>query len=116
MYVLDNNQVTKISSMGPEYSPARDLPFDHSRYFELPTNAVLISMNILVTKHARVSGVNNAANFMRQAYEGEISKRAPVSVVPFRDGLFLVDDGNSTVLNAWSSGWPNIPCIVARAE
>jgi hypothetical protein len=90
---------------------SRELPYEIDRYFIPAAGAELLPVDNLVTTRARPDGVANAALLMRSAYEGRHTRRAPISVRPFRDGDFLVEDGNSTVLNAIASGWRWILCL-----
>jgi hypothetical protein len=87
------------------------LPYDIEKYFIPTPGALLLRLDRLVTTRARPEGIANAARLMRAAYDGKHPRRAPVAVRPYRDGDFLVDDGNSTVLNAIASAWPRILCI-----
>jgi hypothetical protein len=89
----------------------RELPYDIDRYFIPTAGAELLPVANLVTTRARPEGIANAAALMRAAYAGQHPGRAPIAVRPFRDGDFLVRDGNSTVLNAIASGWPRILCL-----
>jgi hypothetical protein len=91
---------------------SRELPYDIDRYFIPAAGAELLPVADLVTIRARPQGIANAAAIMRAAYAGQHPRRAPIAVRPFRDGDFLVKDGNSTVLNAIASGWPRILCLL----
>jgi len=53
-----------------------------------------------------------AVQLMAAAYAGEHDRRAPITVQPIADGLYLVLDGNSTVTAAVAAGWPDVPCLV----
>ena len=90
---------------------SRDLPYEIDRYFTPTAGAELLPVGQLVMVRARPDGIANAAKLMRAAYAGRHPRRAPITVRPFRDGDFLVKDGNSTVLNAIASGWPRILCL-----
>lgn len=90
---------------------SRQLPYDTDRYFIPTAGAELLPLARLITSRARPKGVANAAILMRAAYEGRHPRRAPITVRLFGDGDFLVQDGNSTVLNAIASGWPRILCL-----
>ena len=58
-----------------------------------------------------MKGVRSAASFMRLAALGRHSKRVPVSI-EFAAGVdgWIVIDGNSTVVNAFASNWPDVVC------
>jgi hypothetical protein len=90
---------------------SRELPYEIDRYFILVAGAQLLPVGNLVAMRARPEGVAHAAALMRAAYAGQHPRRAPIAVRPFRDDDFLVQDGNSTVLNAIASGWPQILCL-----
>ena len=90
---------------------SRELPYDIDRYFIPTAGAELVPVASLVTIRARLKGVANAGKLMRAAYDGRHPRRAPVTVRPFGAGDFLVEDGNSTVLNAIASAWPQILCL-----
>jgi hypothetical protein len=88
-----------------------ELPYEIDKYFVPTAGAELLPVASLVTTRARPKGVANAALLMQAAYKGRHPRRAPIAVRPFGDGDFLVQDGNSTVLNAIASGWPRILCL-----
>ncbi len=90
---------------------SRSLPYEIDRYFVPADGAELLLVARLVITRARPKGVANAATLMRTAYEGRHPRRAPIAVRPFGDSDFLVEDGNSTVLNAIASAWPRILCL-----
>jgi len=91
---------------------ATDHPYDITRYFLETAGAVLLPLTRLVLKRARPDGVSSAARLMRAAYEGRHPRRAPIAARPYSGDDFLVEDGNSTVLNAIASGWPDILAVV----
>lgn len=90
-----------------------NLPFDPMRYFLPSPEAVAIALRDLVVSRARPEGIANAARLMRAAFQGTHPRRSPISVRRLAEGDYLVEDGNSTVLNAVASAWPSLPCIVA---
>ncbi len=51
---------------------------------------------------------------MREAALGSRSKRAPVEIEATTDGQLIVVDGNSTLINALYSNWPDRPCRLKR--
>lgn len=75
-----------------------------------------MSLKSLIITRARPEGIANAALLMRAAYQGRYPRRAPVTVRPHAGGDYVVEDGNSTVLNAIASAWPNVLCIVGNPE
>jgi hypothetical protein len=89
-----------------------DLPYDIEKYFQTGSGTFRLPLESLITTRARPRGIANAARLMREAYEGSHSRRAPVTVRPHTSGDFVVEDGNSTVLNAIASAWPDILCAV----
>jgi len=107
------------SSAGPiEHVPIREvigeslvaLVYAPERYFAVGPGTTAVPIANLVASRARPHGIKNANRLMQQAYRGEIARRAPVSIAPYRDGLWLVIDGNSTLINAIASRWPDLPC------
>jgi hypothetical protein len=92
------------------------LPYEIERYFLPTTGAFLLSLELLILTHMRPRGIASAALLMRAAYECRYPRRAPVTVRPHVGGNYLVEDGNSTVLNAIASAWPNVLCIVGNPE
>lgn len=88
-----------------------ELPYDIERYFCEGPGAVLLPLNSLIVTRARPAGIANASQLMRAAYEGRHPRRNPITVRLHAGSDFLVEDGNSTVLNAIASAWPNILCV-----
>jgi hypothetical protein len=87
-----------------------DLPYELDRYF-LRSGCQPVPLTRLITTRARPEGVARAAELMRSAHEGRYPARSPILVRPYeQSGDFLVEDGNSTVLNAIASRWPDILC------
>ena len=95
-------------------NPALSLPDDPWRYFKSAPGAVLLPVAKLVPVRARPTGIENAAIYMRRAYDGTMEKRKPLSVAPRGDGTYTVCDGNSTFANAQRSGWVNIVAIIGE--
>ncbi|HEV7310123.1 hypothetical protein [Ensifer sp.] len=87
------------------------LPDDPALYFDLGEPHVMIPIEHLVNARARERGIINANRHMLVAANGK-AKRKPLSVRPLENGLWLVVDGNSTLLNARHSKWRVIPCCV----
>jgi hypothetical protein len=88
------------------------LPYDPKRYFLPAEESFPIPIDRLVTSRCRPDGVANAAKFMLASFRNQYPPREPITVSPL-DDRYLVEDGNSTVLNAVASGWPDIPCRLA---
>lgn len=103
---------TSYAFAAPIRNPA--LPEDPWRYFTRPAGTELVPLALLDTIRVRPTGIENAAKYMRGAYEGTHDKRKPVSLQAKASGRFEVLDGNSTVANARANGWHVIPAIVER--
>jgi hypothetical protein len=88
-----------------------DLPYEIGKYFLPRAGAFLLPLENLIVTRARPDGIANAGRLMRAAYDGQHSRRAPVSVQAYCAGDFLVEDGNSTVLNAVASNWSHVLCV-----
>ncbi|MBK5566961.1 hypothetical protein [Ensifer sp. SSB1] len=86
------------------------LPDDPSLYFDLGEPHLLIPLEQLVNTRARDRGIVNANRHMLTAANGRQEKRKPLTVRPLGNELWLVVDGNSTLLNARYSNWRAIPC------
>lgn len=89
----------------------RPLAYDPGAYFDINEMTLLVPLELLISTRARPDGILNACGLMEKAARGEISKRAPISISAYSNKKFLVNDGNSTVMNARFSGWPTIPCV-----
>ncbi|WP_104666923.1 hypothetical protein [Ensifer adhaerens] len=87
------------------------LPDDPALYFNLDEPHVMIPLGQLVNARARERGIINAHRHMLSAATGK-EKRNPLTVRPLGDELWLVVDGNSTLLNARHSKWQTIPCRI----
>lgn len=92
-----------------------DLPFQLNRYFESPPGTATIPLGRLILTRARPEGIANGGRLMRAAFHGQHPRRAPIAIRPYRGGDFLVEDGNSTVINAVASNWPEILCLRGKA-
>lgn len=86
------------------------LPDDPSLYFDLGEPHLLIPLEQLVNARARERGIVNANRHMLTAAKGNQEKRKPLTVQSLDNALWLVVDGNSTLLNARHSKWRAIPC------
>lgn len=119
--MTDNPRIRVLKPDGTEISVefpdelarlARALPYDPERYFTRPVGVLILPLRRLTQTRARPDGVRNAVRLMRQAYDGQIDRRAPVQVQQIGGASYLVLDGNSTVTIAVLAGWPDIPCLV----
>jgi ppGpp synthetase/RelA/SpoT-type nucleotidyltranferase len=90
------------------------LPDEPHRYFLEPEGTVFIELSQLVPTRARTKGIVNANTLMRQAYDEQIEKRAPISVELGEKNRYVIQDGNSTYANAVLSEWREIPCIANK--
>jgi hypothetical protein len=88
-----------------------ELPYQIERYFLPADGAVLLPLTALITTRARPKGIANAASIMRATHAGQHARRAPISVRSLHNGDYVVEDGNSTLLNAIASAWPQILCL-----
>ena len=86
------------------------LPDDPSLYFDLSEEHLLIPLEHLVNARARERGIVNANRHMLAAANGGQERRKPLTVRALSDELWLVVDGNSTLLNARYSNWRAVPC------
>ncbi|RDL47587.1 hypothetical protein BLJAPNOD_05683 [Ensifer sp. M14] len=88
------------------------LPDDPSLYFDLSEPHLLIPLEQLVNARARERGIINANRHMVAAAKCNLEKRKPLTVQSLDNDLWLVVDGNSTLLNARLSSWRAIPCCM----
>ena len=86
------------------------LPDDPSLYFDLGDPHLMVPLEHLVNARARERGIINANRHMLASANGRQEKRKPLTVRPLGNELWLVVDGNSTLLNARHSNWRAIPC------
>jgi hypothetical protein len=110
----EGGRVTEIEVRAQIVASARQLPYAPDRYFLTTEAAVLLPVDSLIQSRARPSGIANAVKFMRAAYDGEKSRRAPIDVRELGEGRYLVLDGNSTATIAAAAGWPALPCRIIR--
>jgi hypothetical protein len=109
--IFDDGRISPVNADLRELGASFDLPYDPPRYFVISAEAVAVPIASLVLRHLRPQGISNGARLMRAAYAGSHPRRQPIAAC--RCGKdFIVDDGNSTVLNAFASGWPDVPAIV----
>ncbi|WP_457579375.1 hypothetical protein [Ensifer adhaerens] len=86
------------------------LPEDPSLYFDLGEAHLLIPLEQLVNARMRERGIISANRYMLASARGKQEKRKPLTVHALGNGLWLVVDGNSTLLNARLSNWRAVPC------
>lgn len=91
---------------------ARALEYDPARYFSVDQDAISIPVERLLLSRARPEGISNAVVRMADASRGRRDRRGPIRARALGDGMFLVLDGNSTVVIASLAGWPDVPCVV----
>lgn len=84
---------------------ATDLPDDTDRYFLPEAGAMLVPVEKLILTRTRPTGVANAGRLMLAAFKGEQPRRKPIALKRHGEDAFLVEDGNSTVVNAIASNW-----------
>ncbi|MCA2380115.1 hypothetical protein ATU3C_25600 [Agrobacterium genomosp. 3 str. RTP8] len=90
------------------------LAYGHEAYFDLSNDFLLIDTARLAASRARSSGITNANLYMREAAVGTGLKREPIEVEEAPEGQLVVVDGNSTLINAIYSKWPDLPCKLKR--
>lgn len=86
------------------------LPDDPSLYFDLGEAHLFIPLDQLVNARMRERGIVNANRHMQTASKCNQGKRKPLTVRALGNGLWLVVDGNSTLINARHSNWRAVPC------
>jgi hypothetical protein len=102
-----------------DYSNAdlEKLPYKLDKYFTKPAGTVRIPLDKIKPTRAREKGVKNANKFMRDAYDGKMEKREPITVYKSaKKGHYILKDGNSTYANAKFSGWKDIYAVVVKNE
>lgn len=97
------------------------LPENHADYFIMDGAKVVDIADLVSTKSAEenAQGGENGAKRMEAAARGELSKRAPITVMPSekQPGKYEVVDGNGTLTSVSKYGWKRMPVqVVTRAE
>ena len=84
------------------------------RFFDMTEATVLIPTSWLRPMRKRPKGIANGFIYMRQAYQGKIPRRKPISVRPSKEekGLFDIIDGNSTYFVAKQIGMKSLPVVL----
>ena len=81
------------------------------RFFNMDEATAIVPISWLRPKRKRPNGIANAFIYMRQAYQGIIPRRKPISIRPSVEekGLFDIVDGNSTYFVAKQIGIRSLP-------
>jgi hypothetical protein len=81
------------------------------RFFEIDEATAIVPTSWLLPTRKRPKGIVNGFIYMRQAYQGKIPRRKPISVNPNKEekGLFDIIDGNSTYFVAKQIGMKSLP-------
>jgi hypothetical protein len=81
------------------------------RFFDIDDATIIKPICCLRPTRKRPNGIANGFIYMRQAYQGIIAKRKPISVRPNVEGkgLFDIMDGNSTYHVAKQIGMKSLP-------
>ncbi len=84
------------------------------RFFEMDKATAIVPISCIRPTRRRPKGIANAFIYMRQAYQGIIPRRKPISIRPNKEekGLFDIVDGNSTYFVAKQIGIHSIPVIL----
>jgi len=87
---------------------------DHNRidrFFDMTEATAILPISCLRPTRKRPKGIANAFMYMRQAYQGLIPRRKPISIRPSAKGKGLYDivDGNSTYFVAKQIGMKSLP-------
>lgn len=98
-----------------------ELPEKPDRYFKRPAGTQDMKISRLISSKSDADnkqGGDNGAKRMMAAAKGELSKRAPVTVMPSEKvpGSFEVVDGNGTLTTVKRYGWSKLPVIVVTRE
>ena len=84
------------------------------RFFEIDEATAIVPISCLRPTRKRPRGIANGFTYMRQAYQGVIPRRKPISVKPNKEekGLFDIMDGNSTYYVCNKMGFVTLPIII----
>jgi hypothetical protein len=88
------------------------------RFFNMDEATAILPISWFRPTRKRPKGVANAYIYMRQAYQGLIPKRKPISIRPSEEekGLFDILDGNSTYFIAKKIGMKSLPIILLTSN
>jgi N12 class adenine-specific DNA methylase len=95
------------------------LPEDYGLYFNMDGAKVVPIADLVSTKTAAENekGSNNGAKRMAAAAAGELSTRAPITVMPSETaGKYEVVDGNGTLASVSKYGWKSLPVQIVSRE
>jgi hypothetical protein len=106
----ETGQVTTSFLDAALVSVLKPLAYGHAQYFVFGPRTRRIPLGTLILSRARSEGIRNANALMHAAAAGNQPRRAPIKIVPLKNGKWQVTDGNSTAVNAMLSSWPDIPC------
>jgi hypothetical protein len=85
------------------------IPYDLRGFFYFSENTIILPLDNLRVKRIRPDGVLRGNLIMQEVVNGSrLIKRDAISVVENSDGTYLIEDGNSTFVNACFSNWPSI--------
>ena len=89
---------------------------DH--FFDISEATAILPIDWLQPTRKRPKGIVNGFIYMRQAYQGLIPRRNPISVSPNAKEKVLFDivDGNSTYIVAKQIGIKSIPIILSECD
>ena len=81
------------------------------RFFDIDEATVILPIDWLRPTRKRPKGIAKGFVYMRQAYQGIIPRRKPISIIPSEEekGLFDIIDGNSTYFVANQIGMKSLP-------
>ncbi|MDR8391500.1 hypothetical protein NC796_10140 [Aliifodinibius sp. S!AR15-10] len=84
------------------------------RFFDMTEATAILPICWLQPTRRRPKGIANAFIYMRQAYQGIIPRRKPISIKPNKEenSLFDIVDGNSTYFVAESIGMTSLPVVL----
>lgn len=90
------------------------LPYNLKKYFTKPKGTIEVKISELIPNRARKEGIQNAEKYMRQAYDGKMEKRKPITIYKTRNKKYRIKDGNSTFAVAKKHGWDTIFATVEK--
>lgn len=87
------------------------------RFFSMDEATAIVPISWLRPTRKRPKGIANGFIYMRQAYQGIIPWRKPISIKPSEEGkgLFDIVDGNSTYFVAKQIGMKSLPISLYNA-
>jgi len=109
----ESGEILKVDIAAHIVDLAKSLNYAPEKYFIIDSWTIFVPLATLVQTRMRQEGVVNAATLMKQALEGIRAPREPLAVKNWKDGWYLVIDGNSTATIAKAAGWPDVPCRIS---